>query len=333
MMKNHRKIIRYGLFLAGILLVCGVILSVLWRSSAFLKHNKAVEGLAQPVFYEGKHYEYKEELVNILCLGIDHDEALDQDVLPGNRGQSDAIFLISLNSETREMKILNIPRDLMMPVKVYDVNGDLAAIQSMQIALQYAYGSDEKDSCLKTAEDISALLLDIPIHRYCAINFNAVSALNDAVGGVSVRMDPEYVDAALQMTDPLFVPGDTVHLMGEHCFHYLHIRDIHTYASCEERAGRQKQYIKGYVEAAKEKMKKDRRLLPELYSILDDNMTTDIRKIELPSFPFYIENIDFDNSVRSIEGTRIQGEVHEEFYPDQDKLYETVVEMFYTPRD
>ena len=331
-MKNHRKIYIWGMLLAGVLLLSGTFMYVLSQSGALLKRDMAVEGKARPLQFEGEHYVYNEDLINILCLGIDHDHALNQDVLPGERGQSDAIFLISLNSKTREMKILNIPRDLMMPVDIYDAEGNYFNTRTMQITLQYAYGIDEEDSCKKTAQDVSALLLNIPIHRYCAINFNAIPALNDAVGGVTVQMASEYVDHELAKHSPMFVPGNTVHLTGGHSFNYLHVRDIHTYASCEERAERQKQYIKGYIGALKETIKTDPKLLFELYSIMNENMTTDIGKMELPSFYFYIDKMDFEDMVVQIEGERVMGELHEEFYPDEDALKRLTVEMFYKPR-
>ena len=331
-MKNHRKIYIWGMLLAGVLLLSGTFMYVLSQSGALLKRDMAVEGKARPLQFEGEHYVYNEDLINILCLGIDHDHALNQDVLPGERGQSDAIFLISLNSKTREMKILNIPRDLMMPVDIYDAEGNYFNTRTMQITLQYAYGIDEEDSCKKTAQDVSALLLNIPIHRYCAINFNAIPALNDAVGGVTVQMDSEYVDPELAKHSPMFVPGNTVHLTGGHSFNYLHVRDIHTYASCEERAERQKAYIKVYIGALTETIKTDPKLLFELYSIMNENMTTDIGKMELPSFYFYIDKMDFEDMVVQIEGERVMGELHEEFYPDEDALKRLTVEMFYKPR-
>lgn len=332
MKKSHRKR-NYVLLLAGAVIISGILLYILSDTSALLKMDKAIEGEVRPVRYKGKHYRYNEDLINILCLGIDHTNALDQDVLPGDRGQSDAIFLVSLDSKTRKIKILNIPRDLMMPINVYDSKGNFFTKRTMQLTLQYAYGEDGDDSCKKTADLISTLLLDIPIHRYCAINFNAVPVLNDAVGGVTLQMDSEHVDVELQKLSPMFAPGNTVHLMGERCFEYLHVRDIHTYASCEERAERQKIYIKEYIKAVKKKAKEDPGLLFELYSILDDNMTTDIGKIELLALPFYLEGLNFEDSIMSVEGKRIQGEIHEEFYADEEELKRMVVENFYTPAD
>ncbi len=146
-------------------------------------------------------------------------------------------------------------------------------------------------------------------------------------------MDPEHVDAELRKLDPMFTPGNTVHLTGGYSFVYLHVRDIHAFASCEERAERQKQYIKGYIGAVKEKMKTEPKLLSEMYTILNENMTTDIGKIELPSFYFYIDKLDFEDAIVSIEGERILGESHEEFYADEDALERLTLEMFYTERD
>ena len=65
---------------------------------------------------------------------------------------------------------------------------------------------------------------------------------------------------------------------------------------------------------------------------MNENMTTDIGKMELPSFYFYIDKMDFEDMVVQIEGERVMGELHEEFYPDEDALKRLTVEMFYKPR-
>ena len=83
----------------------------------------------------------------------------------------------------------------------------------------------------------------------------------------------------------------------------------------------------------KEVIKKDPKLLFELYSVIKEYMTTDIRKTELPSFYFYIDKMDFDDSIVQIEGNRTVGERHEEFYADEDALERLTVEMFYTLAD
>ena len=62
-------------------------------------------------------------------------------------------------------------------------------------------------------------------------------------------------------------------------------------------------------------------------------MTTDIGKLELLSLPFYLDELDFEASIISIEGKRIQGEIHEEFYANDEELERLVVETFYTLSD
>ena len=52
MMKSRRKIFIGILVIAGAAVIAGGILYALWRSSALLKRDKAVEGTAQPVQYE-----------------------------------------------------------------------------------------------------------------------------------------------------------------------------------------------------------------------------------------------------------------------------------------
>ncbi len=328
-MNRENKGGRYAMAAGVMLFTAGVAFLSAFFSCVFLKTNRVVEDGTKLIEYEGEQYTYNPDLVNILCLGIDSHEELNRDGLPGERGQSDAIYLVSLDTHTKEVRILNIPRDTMVPVSIYDVSGEFVSMQTMQITLQHAFGDDEEDSCRKTAKAVSSLLGDIPIHRYCAVNFGAVPALNDAVGGVEVQMDSEYVDAWLAKCDPAFTPGNIVRLTGMQSYYYLSVRDITVYASCEERVERQKIYISRYVDAVKEKMRADGRLLFELYSALQKNMTTQIGIVDLWTLSQYISEINFDSPLLSIPGRRVEGEVFEEFYPDEDELQKMIAELFY----
>lgn len=299
-------------------------------SAEILKSHAVVPGEADPFIYEDKVYAYNHDLINILCMGIDSYESLEKDAAQSERGQADAVYLISLNTKTRDVKVLSIPRDIMVPIEIYDASGKRIATQSAQLTLQYAYGKSEKESCKLMSQRVSDLLGNIPIHRYCALNFNAIPYMNDAVGGIEVTMDPNYVDASLATTSPDFRPGNTVLLQGGMSLNYLHIRDITTYASAAERMERQKNYIRKYIEKAKVMIKQEPKIIFQMYKVLDVNMITDINNTELLSLATYLKNMKFEaDDIVSLNGTRIKGEKYEEVYIDDEETRKVLTEVFF----
>lgn len=323
--RNRRMLI---IFMSIIFLA--EVMFVVFYSAIILKKKPVVKGKTDPISYNGEVYTYNHNLVNILCLGVDSYDNLNKKAKQSERGQADAIFLVSIDRQTRKVNIISIPRDTMVPMEIYDRDGKIAGVQSRQITLQYAYGTDETDSCKKMTEKVSEMFHDIPIQRYLAANFNAVNVLNDAVGGVTVTMNPEYVDAQLQAISPEFVPGNTVHLMGEMSFCYLHIRDITAYASAADRLERQKTYIYSYLKQAKKEIKKDPKVLFELYKILGENIATDINGAELVSLSTFLNNMNFNKgSMYTLEGTRVAGEKHEEVYVSDEEYMRILTQVFY----
>ena len=75
--------------------------------------------------YHGKTYQYRKDIVNILCIGVDKEEAMwERDDDGGSVGQADAVFLVSLDFEHSNIRILAIPRDTMVSIVACDENGN-----------------------------------------------------------------------------------------------------------------------------------------------------------------------------------------------------------------
>lgn len=55
-------------------------------------------------------------------------------------GQADCIMLLCMNTEDMTGTLLNISRDSMTDIDIYDISGDFVATEKQQLALQYAYG-------------------------------------------------------------------------------------------------------------------------------------------------------------------------------------------------
>ena len=93
------------------------IFSVRYKGKKNLKANIAAE--QQDVFeemasfqntidYHGTTYQYRKDIVNILCIGVDKEEAMwERDDDGGSVGQADAVFLVSLDFEHSNIRILD----------------------------------------------------------------------------------------------------------------------------------------------------------------------------------------------------------------------------------
>ena len=71
--------------------------------------------------YHGTTYQYRKDIVNILCIGVDKEEAMrERDDDGGSVGQADAVFLVSFDFEHSNIRILAIPRDTMVSIVACD---------------------------------------------------------------------------------------------------------------------------------------------------------------------------------------------------------------------
>ena len=278
--------------------------------------------------YNGKTYQYKDNLMNILCLGIDSRDGIAKEKTPGKAGQADCVILAVLDDDAKTIQLINISRDSMVPVHVYATDGSFVEDRTEQLALQYAYGNGRDWSCQLMEEAVSELFYGLPIHGYCALSMNSIADLNDAVGGVTVTV-PE--DLAV-MQPKLFTAGDTVTLKGELAYHFVHDRDYKSadIASNNKRIARQKTYAVAFVNQFKQGMKEDMTLPVKLYQTAEKQMVTSIGLDQAIYLCTEYMNSSFDtDNIYTIEGEVTKGEEYAEFNVDDDALYQLILDVFY----
>ena len=363
---RHRKRVRtkilcaLGILLAilAVLAVITVILVNVWRSTgraSLLQHAQesganAPQGMQDAanakdtdasqeaevsyelqegqIRYNGKTYQYKENLMNILCLGIDSRDGIAKEKTPGMAGQSDCVILAVLDDDAKTIQLINISRDSMVPVHVYATDGSYVEDRTEQLALQYAYGNGRDWSCQLMEQAVSDLFYGLPIHGYCALSMNSIADLNDAVGGVTVTV-PE--DLAV-MQPKLFTAGDVVTLKGELAYHFVHDRDYKSadVASNNKRIARQKTYAVAFVNQLKQGMKEDMTLPVKLYQTAEKQMVTSISLDQAVYLCTEYMNCSFDTeNIYTIEGDVTMGEKYAEFNVDDDALYQLILDVFY----
>lgn len=293
--------------------------------------QKKADSPSSPIRYQDKLYEYNDNLLTFLVMGIDKGRskflATETDSI-GN-GQADALFLAVLDTENNTIKVIGINRNTMTDIYFYDYPEETAPTVFSQIALQHAYGANGTIGCEYQLKVVQNLFYQLPIHGYAAVNVAAVPDINDAVGGVDVDVleDITLYDASL-------VAGDRVHLMGESAYWYVKYRDITQFASVDMRTKRQAQYLNGFIDAAKQSVKKDPLLALQLYEKLKPHMDTNVSAMEAVYLASVLPRFHFDeNSFYSIPGQTVMGEEFEEFYPDEDALLTLILTIFYKEVD
>ncbi len=276
--------------------------------------------------YGGEVYSYNDDIKTFLIMGIDKaDEEVSKVYGEINGGQSDALFLVVFNPDDKSVKIICINRNTMTDVDIYDKNDKYVRTVSAPIAIQHGFGDGTEESCERQKMAVSKLFYLLPIHGYAAINMSAINEINDAVRGVDVT--PQY---SFDAEGYQFTAQHKVHLVGNMAYAYLHERDVTQAGSADFRLQRHKEYLTAYIDRVKFLMKDNPRIVADIYSAIENQMTTDISLEEV----FFFTTLSNDyklssNSFYMLSGVTSIGDVYEEFYPDKNELLKLMLEVFY----
>ena len=240
-------------------------------------------------------------------------------------GQADALFLTVLNPKTKRMKVIGINRNTMTDIDVYGESGEYVSTVKSQIAIQHGFGNGMEESCEYQKKAVSNLFYQMPVHGYAAVNMSAVATINDAVGGVEVTTSPGLAGFPEEFTQ-----GKRVRLLGEDAFWFVKYRDTDVFGSADMRLERQKQYLNGFIRAAKRAVHKDASVVIDLYQAVKPQMVTDISLDETIYLASVLNEYAFnEEDFYMLSGKTVMGEKFEEFYPDEDALFEMILDIFY----
>lgn len=277
------------------------------------------------VRYQDAIYAYNEEILTFLVMGIDKQDDVEKVSEGTDGGQADALFLVALNPREESIKVIGINRNTMTDIDLYDDNGEYTATVKAQLAIQHGFGNGMEESCEYQKKAVENLFYQLPIHGYAAINMSAISTINDAVGGIDVT-----VPADIAGFNEDFVEGRSLHLMGENAFWYVKYRNTDVFGSADMRLDRQKQYLNGFIDAAKQAVHKDAGVVIDLYQAVKSQMVTDVSLDEAAYLAPILADYAYDaDDFYMLQGETVMGEQYEEFYPDEDAMFEMILDVFY----
>lgn len=325
---NTKKI----LVLVAVLLLClGVIGAVSFWEAGQEKEAMSVQAEIDEsarrrregwIERDGVWYAPKQGQETMLLIGLDKMDPLKQSEGYNNNTQADFLLLAVFDDIEEKVHVLHINRDSMAEIPVLGVDGQPAGSVTGQLALAYTYGSGLNDSCVNTVDAVSDFLYGIEIDHYVAMTMGAIPYLNDLIGGVEVTVLDDFSGI-----DDSLVEGETITLKGEQALHYVRNRAELEDSTNLNRMKRQQQYLTSMAKQV-EKLDDDFSVSTQQvatiakYIISDCSIDTLSRMAE--------QFVDYPlQEMQEIQGEAVQGEEFIEFYPDEEKLAEQVLELFY----
>lgn len=273
--------------------------------------------------HDGKSYKYKSNLQVYLIMGVDKSGPVQAVTNQTEGGQSDALFMVVLEKGTENMSVVSINRNSMTRIETCDENGKSTGNTIAQICTQHGFGDGLKQSCNKVVEAVSYLFYNQPIDGYISMNMDAMSILNDAVGGVEVEVlqDMHYPDAGVDLKK-----GETVTLNGTEAYFYLRGRDTNEFDSATMRLRRQEQFMAGFIRKL-EGMANDIDAIDRMHASVEDYLVTSPDFAEIMA---EVGGYHFDpEKMYTVPGETVMGEKFEEYHVDDDALYDLILEIFY----
>ena len=193
-----------------------------------------------------------------------------------------------------------------------------------------------EESCEYQLKAVQRLFYNLPVHGYAAVHMDAVISLTDLLGGIELTA-LEDVGVAFEGKEKgkiIIHEGDHVVLDGEKAYSYVRFRDVKVDGSADMRLKRQQQFLGEFIQKAKAQTAKDITLPVKMYQEITKQMVTDVTVDEVAYLASTALDYRFDKSrFYSLEGETIMGEKFEEFYVDEDVLYDMILDIFYEPVD
>ena len=287
----------------------------------------------ETIEYKGHTYKYNDDVFSLAFFGIDQ-RTMKNVKQTDFVGAADADVVISINTKTGETKVIAIPRDTMVDVDIWSTSGIFLRTEKTQLCLAYAYGDGKRKSCENAVNAVSRILYNIPIQKYYALDLDGIAPLNDSIGGVTVTSKYALPQYNIKV-------GDEVTLKGDMAEAYVRTRDMDDINASLNRTERQVQYINAFADQALPAVVRDFSTVSKLYNTgskysqtnLSLNNATYIGSLLLSKGITDFETYSLKGEMKASEDSLMPDVVHAEFYPDEDNLMETVLDVFYTQID
>lgn len=273
---------------------------------------------------DGQTFCYREmEITNYLLIGVDRSES-DGDAYQSSV-QADFLLLLSIDRRNRTITPLMVDRDTMAWVTTYGVFGHPAGARQMQICLAQAFHAKGGTGSENTMRAVSALLGNVTIDRYLAIDIGGIAILNDALGGVEVTLADDFT-----AIDPAMQRGATVVLTGKQAEAFVRGRMTVGDGTNAARMKRQQVYLESLLDRLFAQDGENAGTeLERVLKALDGHLETNLQQAELLSDLQRYGGYTWQ-PFASVTGTHTTGtDGFTEFWADEDALTQMIISLWF----
>lgn len=280
------------------------------------------------VEYGGQSYAYRSNLLTVLFMGIDKVET-NQSSEFRNNGQADFLQLFIIDSDTKQITRLAIDRDTMTEITTLGILGNVSGTRRAQIALSHAFGNSGAQSCELTMEAVQRLLSGVQIDFYVALGLDSISALNDAVGGVTVTLQDDFTSQ-----DPAMARGETLLLTGEQAELFVRGRMDIGDGSNTARMRRQEVYMSALLEKMEASISQSTDNAATLYDVMTPYMVTNMNRGRMINEVNKASGYASAGAPLTIPGEHaVAADGFMTFSPDENALIQLVMDTFFEKID
>ncbi len=123
-------------------------------------------------------------IVNIALFGIDSREKTSF------KGLADSIMILSVNTDTGQIKIISVMRDTLTKIEGYERPGKINS----------AYSLGGPELAIKTLNNN----FDLDIKEYATVNFYGMANIIDAVGGLEINVNKNEIETNFGINDMIY---------------------------------------------------------------------------------------------------------------------------------
>ena len=322
--KNTDWILPAALISAVIVIVAVIVITSYVRSNVVYTASSTApldsDIKFQEVKYNGDNYRYNNRIISILLTGLDSTGPLEEMKGYTHAARSDSNNLIVIDTQEKKISIIGLDRNTITPIRKYTLSGKNRGLFNDFLCWAYSYGNGGEASCENLREAVSMLLYDVPVNRYMCANRSSLEGLVDVIGPVKVTVPNDDLEE--------YEKGSVVEINASNVDRFLHYRDTSRDFSNEGRMERQKAYIMAAADQILENLTSDPQGSWSKIQQMEEFIQTDITRsqyLDLVNDLKGIEKIEYITP----EGTLSVGRKYNEFYPDQEKLLDLVVNTFY----
>lgn len=321
---NYLKYIAIALVLVFLIAAAFLLLEVWKDRQGRFPASSTEDGV---LTHNGQDYVYKDNIETFLVLGLDKYEGTDSAESHESGVQADFVMLFVFDNDKKQSTAIQINRDTMTKINKLGIGGVEVDSTVAQIALAYNYASDnDKVKCRNVKDSVEYLLNGIKVDHYLSLTMDAVPASCDLVGGVTVTVLDDFTGI-----DDALVKGEEVTLTGEQALRYVRTRYGLEDSTNSTRMARQQQYINALYEKISTNIDANDEFLAKLVETMDDYVVYDSSDHRMLNFADKFDDYEF-LGIREIEGESKLGDEFIEFYPEEESVWNIVIDMFYTPK-